>query len=73
MNLPYEEVYTYQPAPVDPNKKDSAAAVIRFVDGAQDMARIQAFLDRLAERGIIYPTKATAFNSQVTSAELYLP
>lgn len=73
MNLPYEEVYTYVPQPVNPKAKDGAAAVIRFVDGNYDMARIQAFLDRLAERGIIHPTRAQEFNSQITSPELYFP
>lgn len=74
---------TYMPAntepfriyvpPADPRAKNAAAAVIRFVDGNQDMARIQAFLDRLVERGIIHPTHVQEYNADITSAELYFP
>lgn len=52
---------------------DSVAAVIRFVRGPGEMERIQAWLDRAADAGIIERTTAREFHSRETSAELYFP
>lgn len=56
-----------------PRKADAVAAVVRFKVGPDQMARIQAWLDRAAEAGIIEPAKAREYHSVETTAELYFP
>ncbi len=52
---------------------DAVAAVVRFVAGPDQKARIQAWLDRAAAAGIIEPAVATEYRSAETYAELYFP
>lgn len=53
--------------------KDSVAAVIRFTAGPNQLVRIQAWLDRAADAGIIEKTVAKEYSSAETCAELYFP
>ncbi len=52
---------------------DAVAAVVRFKAGPDQMARIQAWLDRAADAGIIEQTTAREYRSAETYAELYFP
>jgi hypothetical protein len=50
---------------------DSVAAVIKFQ--SNDLERIQKFLNELAVRGIIEPTKAHEYNSEHGGPVWYIP
>lgn len=54
-------------------RPDAVAAVVRFKAGPDQMARIQAWLDRAAELGIIEQTTVREYHSVETTAELYFP
>ncbi len=54
-------------------RADAVAAVVRFKAGPDQMARIQAWLDRAADAGIIEQTTAREYRSSETYAELYFP
>lgn len=68
----YDQPIKFILPPKDPKVKNAVAAVIRFEDPS-DLQRIQAFLDRLAARGIIREARAVEYNMDFTSAELYFP
>lgn len=61
---------------IDPRRgHNKVGAVIEFCDGASEfeVKRAQAFLDRLAERGIIKPTIARSFDSSWGNPVWYIP
>lgn len=64
-----------RPFPVysDRNTSEAVAAVIRFKAGPDQMARIQAWLNKAAAAGVIEQATAQAYDPERTSAVLYFP
>lgn len=56
--------------PKDPAPRE-VAAVIRF--SSTDLARINEFLSKLSDRGIITSYTARAYDPRFTTPELYFP
>lgn len=68
----YDRPIEYIRDPKAPKHK-RVAAVITFVAGPEEMERIQAFLNRLAQRGIIETSLATEYDPEYTNPTLYFP
>lgn len=56
----------------DPRNTNAVGAVLKFCPGSS-VEQVQAFLDRLVERGIIEPTTAQGYNSNNGSPVWYIP
>lgn len=72
--IPVDEPrYVINVQPATHRDHNASGAVIEFRNGAHpdEVARAQAFLDRLVERGIIEPTVVQTYNNQVTHPVWY--
>lgn len=72
--IPVDEPrYVINVQPATHRVHNASGAVIEFCNGAdpQEVARAQAFLDRLVERGIIKPTTVQTYNDQFTHPVWY--
>lgn len=73
MRYAAEPTHVIRTPVANPDAHNASGAVIEFRNGAHpdEVARAQAFLDRLVERGIIEPTVVQTYNNQVTHPVWY--
>lgn len=55
------------------SEKNAVAAVLVFDCSPDELERVNAFIEKLKERGIVRSGHAAAYDNNVTSAELYFP
>lgn len=59
--------------PSSPSHHNAVGVLLKFNAGPAELERIQAFIDRLAERGICQAAKAQTYNADYGSPEFYIP